>query len=350
MMRSLIAILSLSAASIAFSRDRLLVVVNPNAGGGHALKYYQDSVKPLLSQEYDLEEFISAEPKKTQKYLKTHQHLTSLQGIVGVGGDGTIFEIYNGLASSNLGRYHIPRLPIAHIPAGSGNALARSIHHRTCGNATQFSKDAMLKGILEKKYHSLDLWNFETDRGEDGLLFLGFSLGIISDIDIDSEWLRPYLGSLRFDVYGVWKWLISTSYQAALRLSGARECFALNNDFRQIWGMNIPFATETIQVSADGQLDDEKMHLVYLPTVEAGWSNLFEYLIKIETPAVHDLPFVHMNTVRDSLELKTDKYNKITVDGELLGPGTTRLTIEKSKFRGKVFGASCETEATHVSP
>ena len=50
---------------------------------------------------------------------------TSVDGVVCVSGDGLVNEVLNGLMRRDDPRAH--RLPVGHVPAGSGNAIAKSL-------------------------------------------------------------------------------------------------------------------------------------------------------------------------------------------------------------------------------
>lgn len=52
--------------------------------------------------------------------------------------------------------------------------------------------------------------------------FLSFSWGIISDLDINSEFLRC-LGGFRFEVYGAWRVIKMKRYRAKLTYSTIKE-------------------------------------------------------------------------------------------------------------------------------
>jgi sphingosine kinase len=58
----------------------------------------------------------------------------------------------------------------------------------------------------------MDISRYQTAHGH-FLSFLSYSYGIVSDIDIESEAIR-FLGSLRFDVWAVWRVLTLRTYRA----------------------------------------------------------------------------------------------------------------------------------------
>ncbi|HEY8170101.1 MAG TPA: diacylglycerol kinase family protein [Candidatus Limnocylindria bacterium] len=96
-----------------------LIVVNPAAGGGRALRlveWIRERIEPM--PEADL--------RVTTRRGEAQELATAALGegrtrVVAVGGDGTIQEVLNGLASSmGIGELGV-------VPVGTGNDLARSL-------------------------------------------------------------------------------------------------------------------------------------------------------------------------------------------------------------------------------
>merc|ERR1712216_1084538 len=58
------------------------------------------------------------------------EDMQSYDGIVGVGGDGILYEIIAGFMKRDDWLKSMQETPLAIIPAGSGNGLALSILHR----------------------------------------------------------------------------------------------------------------------------------------------------------------------------------------------------------------------------
>lgn len=336
----------------------LLVIVNPHAGKGQGRVYYEQTMRPLLEESLQLRGhvlqvlFTSARNEAYQK-IRDYE-VETLEGIVAVGGDGTVHEIYNGLRDSSLGLEAVQQVPVAHIPLGSGNALAKSIHYRTCGKNVRFTPEAMVQGVIEGKTTPVSLWSYSSKNhspndNRSGVFFLGFSYGMVSDIDIDSEWLRWPFGGLRFDLYGLvalWK---AKSYPARLTVAKqvveGKQVESKDDAFRQvrqIWGLNIPYASETVLVAADRKLDENQLHLIQMETVRTGRMNLIRYFLSLKTPSSSPLPFVDTDLV-NYLTMEMDPEAKATMDGELLPRGTHRLEISLlPEVKGRVYKAKCE--------
>ena len=100
----------------------VLAILNPKAGHGRA--------GPLRSKiEEKLDRLgVSAEVRETSgpghgSELVAAADLSSLDGVLACGGDGTLFEVVNGLFANPAG----PTVPVGVVPIGTGNAFARDL-------------------------------------------------------------------------------------------------------------------------------------------------------------------------------------------------------------------------------
>lgn len=100
----------------------LLIIFNPQAGSGRAQKYLPLIEKYLnqLSVNYEL---VFTQHVGHAKQWVTQADLSSYDGVVAAGGDGTLFELINGLMSQEPTK----RIPFGVIPVGTGNAFSREL-------------------------------------------------------------------------------------------------------------------------------------------------------------------------------------------------------------------------------
>lgn len=112
--------------------------------------------------------------------------------VVPCSGDGLAYEVFNGLGRRPDARRALATIAVAHIPCGSGNALACNVFgtHRA-GLAAL----AIIKGVPTP----MDLVSV-TQGGTRSLSFLSTTLGIMAEADLGTEHLR-WMGEHRF-TYG----------------------------------------------------------------------------------------------------------------------------------------------------
>ncbi|MGX6961558.1 diacylglycerol/lipid kinase family protein [Vagococcus xieshaowenii] len=110
----------------------LHIIANENAGSGNGTQILLDVKKHLITHQIPftihLSEYAGHAITLTETLAKTTLRTwqendgtnhESYPLLVALGGDGTVFEIQNGLAN-------YPTIPFAYIPSGSGNDFARS--------------------------------------------------------------------------------------------------------------------------------------------------------------------------------------------------------------------------------
>ncbi len=93
------------------------VILNPAANHGQTGKLI-DRVSELLKPHLEFELLITSYPRQGENFAKKNN---GFDLIIGVGGDGTINEIANGLMTLDN------PIPLAFLPTGSGNDLQRML-------------------------------------------------------------------------------------------------------------------------------------------------------------------------------------------------------------------------------
>lgn len=191
------------------SKKRVKVLLNPFGGSGKAKSIWHDTVAPIFeAAEYaiDVQETqYSGHASEIARAMR----IESYDMFVCVSGDGLPHEVINGLASREDASAAL-RLPIAFIPAGSGNGSAKSIYD------TQKHVDCAL-GVVKGVVTPVDLLSV-TQGDRRFMSYFSVSYGVIADCDLGTEHLR-WMGEARF-TYGVVQRILSrTKYPCTLSLS-----------------------------------------------------------------------------------------------------------------------------------
>ena len=101
-----------------------LVIVNPAAGNGRARSLVRDHRAQLGGGEV-----VETTGPGHATSLAASAASAGYERVIAIGGDGTVFEVVNGLLSA-------PGPILGVVPAGSGNDLARSLHLGTAPERT----------------------------------------------------------------------------------------------------------------------------------------------------------------------------------------------------------------------
>jgi len=132
---------------------KLCMIVNPQAGKKQGLAAAQKAAHLLNQNDITVETLISSHPGQTVK-LAEKLDLNSWDGVLAVGGDGTLFELINGLLRSNE---RIP-VPIGQIPVGTGNSFSKDL----CINSIEDT----IEHIVRRNVQKVDLGHFSCQVGE----------------------------------------------------------------------------------------------------------------------------------------------------------------------------------------
>jgi sphingosine kinase len=198
-----------------------VVFVNPKSGSGTALKIWKKCVKPMLEEAKIIVELIVTEyANHAREFVHNHPNITKYAAIMMIGGDGIIYEVFNGLASREDGMSILKQVTLAPIPGGTGNGLVKSIlyechEHGSPLNATFAS--------IRGKPVPLDISRVVTNDKQVHYSFLALFWGIIADVDIHSEVLRC-LGEPRLYLGGVYFVMRRLVYRGRLRMKLIPEC------------------------------------------------------------------------------------------------------------------------------
>ena len=100
---------------------KLLLVFNPHAAAGRAADLL-DPVGRALGRFADVDSHCTTGPGDAVPWIAAAD-LSRYDGVLAAGGDGTLFEVLNGLYEHAAGN----RPPLGVIPVGTGNAFARDL-------------------------------------------------------------------------------------------------------------------------------------------------------------------------------------------------------------------------------
>lgn len=174
-------------------RKRAYVLINPNSGPGNAVRQWETEVKPIFeAARMELDVVVLTRGGEATELVQKAD-LTKYDTIMSCSGDGTVHEIFNGLARRPDAKTALSSMAVSHVPCGSGNAFSCNVygsHHPA------FAAVAIAKGIVTP----MDL--VSVTQGNTRLIsFLSQTLGLVAECDLGTEHLR-WMGAARFE-FGV---------------------------------------------------------------------------------------------------------------------------------------------------
>jgi YegS/Rv2252/BmrU family lipid kinase len=160
---------------------KYFVIINPVAGHGRSNSLFPTVRNELTRRGLDFDYHYTNEPMEAPDVAKMviEEGFTDL---VAMGGDGTINEVVNGMMSVGS------ELPLAVIPAGSGNDFARM-------NGIPLHPMAAIDLLRDGRQAAIDLGNVGGDRFFVNGLGIGIDAQVASDVlkSVHSRGVAAYL-------------------------------------------------------------------------------------------------------------------------------------------------------------
>lgn len=289
---------------------KTLLVLNPAAGKGRGKKI-ADSIQNKLREAISNLDFIESENPTHLYQIGKEAVDRGYRRIVTIGGDGTPFELINGL-------YHAgkPAHPIEFgmIPSGTGNSFLRDF--------IDISAPEILQRMLAGEKRQVDLVEFSYQQdGETVTKYFHniLGLGLIADIlKLTNEKLKPF-GPLSYSLAVFIRLFKGMANRLTITVDG--ETHELENSALVI--SNSKFTGGAMKIAPMAETADGKVDMVVFDRVNrrdiiAIFANIFK--------GTHvDHPKVKIFTGAE-ITIHTEPAELLMADGELLG--FTPLTLK----------------------
>ena len=205
-------------------RGRALVIINPFSGPNHnAEDMYENIVHTVLDQanvehdvcvtthaHYATERMTKGYQPQDEDTNENSKDISEYSALICMGGDGIVYECLQGINERDDKDELLKNLTFGIVGAGTSNGMAMSIARSSHEKSSILDASFLIaKGQVKQS----DLSIYQTTNSPSLLSFLTFSWAMMSSIDIESEALR-FLGSLRFDLWGVWCVVKMIKYRA----------------------------------------------------------------------------------------------------------------------------------------
>jgi len=232
--------------------------------------------------------------------------------ILSIGGDGTLSEVITGLMFRDDEAHK--DIPIALIPAGSGNSQANDMEINDYMLAVQ--------KILDGKLRKMDIGKvtFQIDNKEEVRYshnLVGWGLGV--DSNILAEKMR-FLGPLRYDVGALMSIIRGRVREAKCYIDG----HLIDSAFVLLLIQNTKTGGDRLTLAPMAQVDDGKMDLGVIYHI--GRLKVLKLFNQLKAKGSHvwndNVEFYRFSNLR----IETDSPTAINIDGENVG--TTPIEID----------------------
>ena len=149
-----------------------LAIVNPAAGGGRCADLARGALARLRASGLTLDESYTHAPGDATR-LARDAYARGVRRFIAVGGDGTAYEIVNGLLPAALGAQNGDRPRLGFLPLGTGNSFLRDFGDRSAELAEQ--------ALATDRARACDVVRLQHDAGE--LFYINLmSAGFVADV------------------------------------------------------------------------------------------------------------------------------------------------------------------------
>ena len=290
---------------------KFIITVNPH-GGKKLGPRLLNRVKPLFEAE-GIELFVVETTFAGHaKELANQLNITEYDGFIGIGGDGTLHEIINGMLSRHDGR----KIPIGIIPGGSGNSYMHDLQ------LTDPLKAA--KAIINGKTRALDTAKVEVNH------IIKYSnnmigWGLVTDVGNQAEHFR-WLGTNRYTILSVVEVLRHKSRPATLIMDDKK----IEDEFIFIIACNSIHVGKGMKMAPKARLDDGLIDLI---VIRSGVSRtrLLQVLPKLfDGSHINEPELEYYQTSQFSLIPETDEI--LNIDGEIMGSTPIQVNVIPKAF------------------
>lgn len=290
---------------------KFIITVNPH-GGKKLGPRLLNRVKPLFEAK-GIELFVVETTFAGHaKELANQLNITEYDGFIGIGGDGTLHEIINGMLSRHDGR----KIPIGIIPGGSGNSYMHDLQ------LTDPLKAA--KAIINGKTRALDTAKVEVNH------IIKYSnnmigWGLVTDVGNQAEHFR-WLGTNRYTILSVVEVLRHKSRPAALIMDDKK----IEDEFTFIIACNSIHVGKGMKMAPKARLDDGLIDLI---VIRSGVSRtrLLQVLPKLfDGSHINEPELEYYQTSQFSLIPETDEI--LNIDGEIMGSTPIKVEMISNAF------------------
>ena len=165
--------------------DTFLAIVNPAAGGGRCGKLAKAALEKLRAAGVELQVAETSEPGDATRLARL-AYARGLRQFIAVGGDGTAYEIVNGLFPEAEGA---GKPLLGFLPLGTGNSFLRDF----TSNGAEYAKEA----ILARRRIASDVLCLKHSGGK--LYFINLlSVGFTADVTAAANRRFKGLGELGY--------------------------------------------------------------------------------------------------------------------------------------------------------
>jgi len=289
---------------------KLFLIVNPAAGKNKGAKAIEKAI-PLLKQKGIQSEVTTSNFAGHAIELAQQFDPSKFDGIIAIGGDGTLFEVINGL----LKKYQSFDLPVGQIPVGTGNSFIKDLAIQTIEDAI-----AKIAGGISRK---VDVGFFKYPEGEHYFINL-LGTGFVANVAHRAGKYKAF-GPLSY-VIGVFE-EVARLKSVPMEITIDGKVYQREYIFTEI--CNSTKTGGNMIMAPDAKIDDGLLDIILLNRISR--LNLLKVFPQIfKGTHVNDS---HVETFKGKhIKIITETLQRLTPDGEVFGSTPIEVFILPNKI------------------
>lgn len=301
----------------------LFFIINPSAGHGRGMKVWNKVKRELERKKVLYRSFYTEYPGHAEilaRQVATIQNY-HLKTIVGVGGDGTIHEMVNGLSS-------FQQIQIGFISAGSGNDFARGLQLPT--HPVMAIRQIIQR--VNKPVNQYDLGEFRLGEKNSVQYFINH-LGIGLQANVQKEVANIPIKKLLAMLKLKYVTFIIAFFKVLLEYQPSSLEVCVNGEltkYNDVWFITIsngPNYQGKFKVTSNANATNRELDVTIVHSI-----NRFQLFMVI----FFNMESIHLkeviNTIAcDSISITSNKSSLLHADGEIVGETPVSISIRKSR-------------------
>ena len=284
---------------------KFYLTVNPYGGGKRGPKILKN-ILPLFEEKNIQLTIIETEYAGHNKELANQLDMNGYDGLCCIGGDGTMYEVINGLMT----REDRQKFPIGLITGGTGNSF---MHDLDCLDPMDAAKR-----IVKGERRSIDIFSCKAN----GEQYYGFNIlgwGIPTDANILADKLR-WMGSQRYNLSSIVEVLRHRKRFARVSIDGS----SIGADFAFIIGCNTIHTGKGMKMAPLARLNDGLIDLIIVRKVSR--LKLLKLFPKVFSGKHIGDPGVDYRQVKQ-FSIIPEEDSQLNLDGEVLGSTPVEVQV-----------------------
>jgi YegS/Rv2252/BmrU family lipid kinase len=292
---------------------KLLIIFNPGAAHGRSVR----KLAAIKSKFKDLGIHAVFKPTRHPGHaseLVANTDLSGFDGLIAAGGDGTLFEVLNGLY-----RHPKPaRIPLGQLPIGTGNAFARDLELRPSAWS-----DA-IELLHRNRTRKVDVGFVKSAEGT--YYFLNIvGMGFTVDAGISAQKLK-FLGNTAYTLATLWQVLKLKSYPLVVNIDGKE----IHSDNIFITISNTRYTGTHFLIAPDARIDDGLLDVTIL-------ENLPRHRLLKLFPTIYSGQHIKYREVSTHkgvhISIRSPKAMLLGPDGEFIGKSPAEISCLHQDLR-----------------